>query len=129
MSKKIKIISLIILILGMLVFIIGRITHIPFLQIIGIAFLVFLSSFIIIRFFVFVFSSSPYVRARQRVLLISLGFLFLIILDGFGIIFLGNGFYFVASILFLFEIPFRILMTIGIELPINIQNYLKRFIH
>ncbi len=124
-SRKVVFIAIII---SMLIFVLGRLYKINIVQISGMIFLMLILVVIFIKMFSFVFKKSPYIRARQRIFLITCSFVFMIIFETVAVIFMGIQEFGMASLFFSLELPFRFGITLSILLPKNVTKILSKII-
>ena len=129
-SKRWKVnLSYTCLILGMILFLDGRYNNRMLFSRLGLIIMILGPLIIMTMIFRYVFSSSPYVRARHRLFVLTLSFLFYAIFEGFAVANLGSKNYLMAALFFILVLPWRFGMTLSIMLPPNLTNFLFKFIH
>lgn len=119
---------LIILIIGLFLFILGRNADNYPLIVIGLILALFVFIIIVVAVFKFIFNRSEYIRARQRSLLLMIGFLGFAFLDVLAVYHIGEGNNGLAALLFAFELPFRFILLLAILLPTAVVKFLNKFI-
>lgn len=118
-----------IVIFGILLFILGVLISQPYVSIFGAFLLGFVAISSIVLLFKYTFKKTPYLRSRYRIFLMTLAFSIMIIGDTGGAISMRLKLFSLASLLFLIELPARIIMLSSISLPLKLQDYLSKFIN
>ncbi len=112
------------ILIGSILFIVGTFFDNILFIVSGVLVLAVFPVGMIIWLFVYVFGKSPYIFAKQRIFLMSLSLSLIIVLEGFAVTILETNHYRLSTLIFLFELPVRILMTMSIILPKRIQKIL-----
>ncbi len=113
------------IVLGAILFATGTFIQNIVLIIFGVLFFAALPVGMLFWLFMYVFGKSPYIFAKQRIFLMSSSLAMIIILEGIAVAALEAHHYTISNIIFTFELPIRVLMTMSILLPRKIQDILS----
>lgn len=128
LNNRITNVSFFSIFVGMLSFIFGRIINQESIEGFGLFLIMLTLIILLVNIFRYIFTKSPYIRARQRIFVMAFSFVILIFFEGLGVIYMGEGNFNLAAICFLIEIPFRFGITLSIYLPNSLVNILSKII-
>jgi hypothetical protein len=127
-DRKFNLLSVLFLLIGMTGFFYSRLDHSTIIEIISLLSLISVMLIIMGQIFSYIFKTSPYVRARQRLFLLSLSFFLHCIFEFFIVTLMGSDLYLQASLVILLTTLTRVGMTTSIILPLRITDVLSKFI-
>ncbi len=116
-------------VIGLFIFLTGRWLNNFILEFLGLIFSMTIIIGVILRMFFFAFQKSPYIKARQRVFGMMIGFIGFSIFEVFAVIAMSKEQFYLSAILFLFELPFRLILTMSILLPKRVIEIMSRWIN
>jgi hypothetical protein len=79
--------------------------------------------------FFFAFQKSPYIKARQRVFGMMVGFIGFSLFEVAAVVAMSKNLYVLSAFLFLTELPFRIILSLSILLPRSVSELMSRWIN
>ncbi len=129
LPKKVTRVEIIVVTVGIILFIIGRIYISNLLQSIGLISIISIILISMIKLIQYVFNRNPYARARQRIFILTVSFIFLTVFAGLGVILMSVGNFNLAPLMFLATIPFRIGITLSILLPKKLVNIVSKIVN
>jgi hypothetical protein len=121
--------QILLFVFGIVSFVVGRAFDQFVFEILGLIISMSTIIFVVVKMFTFAFRKSPYVKARQRVFAMMVGFIGFSIFEAAGVAAFGQGEYYLSAILFILELPFRLIIALSILLPRQFSDLLSKFIH
>ncbi|MHA2169680.1 MAG: hypothetical protein ACXAB7_07275 [Candidatus Kariarchaeaceae archaeon] len=114
---------------GLIMFIMGRWGDLFFFEVIGLILSLVIIVGVILKMFFFAFQKSPYIKARQRVFGMMVGFIGFSLFEVAAVVAMSKNLYLLSAILFLSELPFRIILSLSILLPRSVSELMSRWIN
>lgn len=128
LSRRQKFVYFGMILVGLIGFVFSRFESIVILETLSVFWLITPTIILMIQIFRFVFKNSPYIRARQRLFVLSVSFLCYVVLEAIAVSNMGVGDFQVAAIYLFLTIPARIGIALSILLPTRLTNVLSKFI-
>jgi hypothetical protein len=125
-EQKVSYVSL--LLFGLLGFIVGRLLEFNLIEQLSVFLLISPAIILMFKIFRFVFNNSPYIRARQRLFVLTVSFMFYAFFEAVAVSNMGIENFDRAAVFLLLTIPARVGITMSILLPARLTDALSKFI-
>ncbi|MHA2249108.1 MAG: hypothetical protein ACXAD7_02040 [Candidatus Kariarchaeaceae archaeon] len=129
MKPKIRYLLIYSFIGGLTLFILGRWGNIFFLELVGLILSMSVIIGVVLKMFFFSFQKSPYIKARQRIFGMMIGFIGFSLFEVAAVVAMNREMYLLSAFLFLLELPSRFVLTLSILLPQRVVEVMSKWIN